>query len=148
MAEAEALAEAETAASAADAAAAVAAAGADAVAAAGAAIPKTSYTMSQTRSAENRAQATSAAQARKAEAAPKTPTAEKGAHGPTVLQQARAAPLPLDTEDWELSEGGLPEGSTLSGSKALMEDYPKDEANSKKVKKTDNNKGKKNKSKA
>ena len=43
--------------------------------------------------------------------------------------------------DWELSENGLPEGSTLSGSKALMEDYPEDEANSKKNKKTNTGKG-------
>ena len=59
--------------------------------------------------------------------------AEKG-HGPTMIQLARAAQLPLDADDWELSEEGLPEGSTLSGSKALLEDYPEDEANSKKVK--------------
>jgi hypothetical protein len=56
--------------------------------------------------------------------------------------------LPLDTEDWELSEGGLPEGSNLSGSKGLMEDYPEDEAISKKTKKTNTGKGKKNKYKA
>jgi hypothetical protein len=37
----------------------------------------------------------------------------------------------------ELSEGDLPEGTTLSGSKALMDDYPEDEANSKLTKKTD-----------
>ena len=54
----------------------------------------------------------------------------------------------MDTEDWELSEEGLPEGSTLSGSKALMEEYPDDEANSKKVKKPNNGKGKKTKTKA
>ncbi len=74
--------------------------------------------------------------------------AGEGARGPTILQQARDTQLSQDTEDWELSEGGLPEGSTLSGSKALMEEYPKDEANSKKVKKTTTDKGKKNKSKA
>ncbi len=43
-------------------------------------------------------------------------------------------------DDWELSEGGLPEGSTLSGSKALLDDYPEDEANSKKTKKTNTGK--------
>jgi hypothetical protein len=70
------------------------------------------------------------------------------AGGPSVPRQAREEQLPLDTEDWELSEGGLPEGSTLSGSKALMEDYPEDEANSKKPKKPHTGKGKKNKNKA
>ena len=32
---------------------------------------------------------------------------------------------PPELDDWELSEGGLPEGSTLSGSKALMDDPPR-----------------------
>jgi hypothetical protein len=45
--------------------------------------------------------------------------------------------------DWELSENGLPEESTLSGSKAIMDDYPEDEATSKKTKKTNTGKGKK-----
>ncbi len=53
----------------------------------------------------------------------------------------------MDSDDWELSDGGLPEGSTLSGSKALMDDYPEDEANSKKTKKTNTGKGKKSKTK-
>jgi hypothetical protein len=70
------------------------------------------------------------------------------AGGPSAPRQACEAQLPLDTEDWELSEGGLPEGSTLSGSKALMEDYPDDEANSKKTKQPKTGKGKKNKNKA
>jgi hypothetical protein len=70
------------------------------------------------------------------------------AGGSSAPRQARDVHLPLDTEDWELSEGGLPEGSTLSGSKALMEDYPEDEANSKKPKKPHTGKGKKNKNKA
>ena len=63
------------------------------------------------------------------------------------MQQARATNFPLDTDDWKLSEGGLPEGSTLSGNKALMDAYPEDEANSKKIKKTNTDKGKKSKPK-
>jgi len=43
----------------------------------------------------------------------------------------------------ELSEGCLREGSNLSGSKALLEEYPEDEANSKKTKKNNTGKGKK-----
>ncbi len=53
----------------------------------------------------------------------------------TILRMAQATALPQDLDDWELSEGGLPEGSTLSGSKALMGDYPEDEASSKQTKK-------------
>ena len=49
--------------------------------------------------------------------------------------------------DWEFSENGLLEGSTLSGSKALMEDYPVDVANSNKTKKTNSSKGNKSNSK-
>ncbi len=60
----------------------------------------------------------------------------------TIAQQARDTELP-DLDDWELSDGGLLEGSTLSGSKALLEEYPEDEANSKKTKKTNTGKGKK-----
>ncbi len=93
-------------------------------------------------------QATAAAHAQAAEAALKAPVAGVGARGPTVLQLARDAQLPLDAEDWELSEEGLPESSTLSGSKALMEDYPDDEANSKKPKKQNCGKAKKTKTKA
>jgi hypothetical protein len=37
----------------------------------------------------------------------------------------------------------LPEGSNLWGTKALMEDYPEDETNSKKTKKTSTGQGKK-----
>ena len=65
----------------------------------------------------------------------------------TIAQQAQNTELPPDLDDWELSEGGLPEGSTLSGNKALLEEYPEDEANSKKTKKTDTGKGKKGNSK-
>ena len=50
--------------------------------------------------------------------------------------------LPQALDDWELSEGDLLEGATLSGSKALMEDYLEDEANSKLTKKTDTGKDK------
>ena len=46
-----------------------------------------------------------------------------------------------DHDDWELFEGDLPEGSNLSGNKALLEEYPEDEANSKKTKKTNTGKG-------
>ena len=46
--------------------------------------------------------------------------------------------------DWELTdEVALSEGSNLSGNKALMDDYPEDETNSKKTKKTNTGKGKK-----
>jgi hypothetical protein len=45
---------------------------------------------------------------------------------------------------WELTdEDALPEGSTLSYSKSLMDQYSEDEANSKKTKKTNTCKGKK-----
>ena len=78
----------------------------------------------------------------------KAPMVGGDATGSSVPQQPRDVQLPPDTDDWELSEGGLPEGSTLSGNKALMEEYPDDEANSKKTKKTNTGKGKKNKNKA
>ncbi len=65
----------------------------------------------------------------------------------TVLHTAQGTALPPDIDEWELSEGGLPEGSTLSGSKALMEEYPEDEASSKKTKKLTIGKGKRGKSK-
>ncbi len=45
--------------------------------------------------------------------------------------------------DWALSEIGFPGGSTLSGSNTLLEDYPEEEANSKKTKRTNTGKGKK-----
>ena len=48
-----------------------------------------------------------------------------------------------DVVDWKLTEDGLPEGSNLSDSKALVEEYPEDEANSKKAKTTNNGKEKK-----
>jgi hypothetical protein len=64
----------------------------------------------------------------------------------TIAQQALNNDLPPDLDEWELSEGGLPEVSTLSGNKALLDDYPEDEANSKKHKKTNTGKGKKGKS--
>jgi hypothetical protein len=74
---------------------------------------------------------------------------EKGAAGgsisgiPTIAQQAQNTALPQDFDDWELSEGGRPDGSNPLGSKALLEEYPEDEANSKKTKKTNTRKGKK-----
>jgi len=61
----------------------------------------------------------------------------------TIAQQAQDTELPQDLDAWELFEGGLSEGSTLSGSKALLEEYPEDEANSKKTKTTNTGKGKK-----
>ena len=49
-----------------------------------------------------------------------------------------------DIVDWELTdEDALLEGSNLSGNKALVDDYPEDETNSKKTKKTNTGKGKK-----
>ena len=49
----------------------------------------------------------------------------------------------MDHDDWELSEGDLPEGYNLSDNKALLEENPTNEANSKKNKNTDTGKGKK-----
>ena len=46
----------------------------------------------------------------------------------TIAQHALNSDLPSELDDWELSEGGLPEGSTLSGSKALLDGPPEDEA--------------------
>ena len=80
--------------------------------------------------------------------AQKGKTAEGNNRGTTTIaQQAQDTELFPDFDDWELSEGGLPEGSTLSGSKALLEEYPEDEANSKKTKKTNTGKGKRGNSK-
>ena len=62
---------------------------------------------------------------------------------PTIAQHALEAALPEDYEEWEISEGDLPEGSNLSGNKALLEDYPEDEANSRKNKKNNPGRGKK-----
>ena len=53
----------------------------------------------------------------------------------TIAQQAQNTELPHDLDDWELSEGGLPGGSNLSVSKALLEEYSEDEANSKRPRK-------------
>jgi hypothetical protein len=61
---------------------------------------------------------------------------------PTIARHAQNTALPQGLDDWELYEGDLPEGSSLSGSKALLEKYPEDEANSKKTKKTNTGKGK------
>ena len=50
--------------------------------------------------------------------------------------------------DWDLTnEDALLGGSTLSGSKSLMDHYPEDEANSKKTKEINTGKGKKGNSK-
>jgi hypothetical protein len=72
---------------------------------------------------------------------------EHGRGAATIFQTAQGTALPSDMDEWELSEGGLPEGSTLSGSKALMEEYPEDEASSKKTKKQTTGKGKRGKPK-
>jgi hypothetical protein len=49
-----------------------------------------------------------------------------------------------DIMNWDITdEDSLSEGSTLSGSKALIVQYPEYEANSKKAKKTNTCKGKK-----
>ena len=62
---------------------------------------------------------------------------------PATAQHALKATLPEDYEEWEISEGDVPEGSNLSGNKALLEDYPEDEANSRKNTKTNPGRGKK-----
>ena len=49
--------------------------------------------------------------------------------------------IPPGLDDWELSEGGLPEGSTLSGCKALLDGPPEEEADPKKHKQTNTGKG-------
>ena len=72
---------------------------------------------------------------------------EHGRGAANIFQTAQGTALPPDMDEWELSEGGLPEGSTLSGSKALMEEYPEDEASSKKTKKLTTGEGKRGKSK-
>ncbi len=77
----------------------------------------------------------------KAKAAVNATHTSKAANGMTTKSAKPTYPAHTDDPnqdeiDWELSENGLPEGSTLSGSKALLEDYPADEANSKKTKKT------------
>ena len=80
----------------------------------------------------------------KAKEARKAKTAGGSKRGTdTTKKHAHNGDLPHAMDDWELSEGGLPEGSTLSGSKALLDEYPEDEANSKKTKQTNTGKEKK-----
>ncbi len=77
---------------------------------------------------------------------PKLPEEAREAPSPSQIRfanQVLDTELPPNLDDWELSEGGLPEGSTLLGSKALVEEYSEDEANSKKTKNTNTGKGKK-----
>ncbi len=50
---------------------------------------------------------------------------------------------PQDLEDWELSEGELPAGFTLTGNKSMQEKYLEDEITSKPTKKPNTGKGKK-----
>jgi hypothetical protein len=78
----------------------------------------------------------------KAAQQPKAPGGGTGGN-PTIAQHALKTTLPEDYEEWEISEGDLPEGSNLSGNKALLEDYPEDEANSRKNKKNNPGRGKK-----
>jgi len=79
---------------------------------------------------------------KKAEESQKDKAARGSTSGiPTIAQQALNNELPPDHDDWELFEGDLPEGSNLSGNKALLEEYPEDEANSKKTKETNSGKG-------
>jgi hypothetical protein len=58
----------------------------------------------------------------------------------TTAQHTQDGNLPTELDDWELSEGGLPEGSTLSGSKALLDGPPGDEADSREHKRTNTGK--------
>ena len=67
---------------------------------------------------------------------------------PNKPKNLRAPPQEEDQQqdivDWDLTdEDALSKGSNLSGNKALMEDYPENETNSKKTKKTNTGKGKK-----
>ena len=66
-----------------------------------------------------------------------------GTHPPE--QVALNDDIPPVLDEWELSEGGLPEGSTMSGCKALLDGPPEDEADSKKHKKTNTGTGKRGK---
>jgi hypothetical protein len=80
--------------------------------------------------------------ARAAQAAKAVAKARRGTAGP--INPALDEDQHQDLVDWELAdEEGLPEGSTLSGNKALMDNYPKDEASSKKTQKTNTGKEKK-----
>ncbi len=41
-----------------------------------------------------------------------------------AAQHAQTGDILTELDDWELSEGGLPEGSTLSSSKSLLDGPP------------------------
>ena len=70
---------------------------------------------------------------------PTTPTGATGTRDPNQEEHQQQ-----ENEDWDLTdEDALPEGTTLSGSKSLMDPYHEDKANSKKTKKTNTDKGKK-----
>jgi hypothetical protein len=94
--------------------------------------------------AEKTAAATSKEIERKGKAAQQAiaPGGSTGGNA-TIAQHAREAALPENYEEWEISAGDLPEGSSLSGNKALLEDYPEDEANSRKNKKNNPGRSKK-----
>ena len=94
--------------------------------------------------AEKAAAAAAKEKERKAKAAQQAKAAGGSTSGvPTIAQHAQKTALPEDYDDWEISEGDLPEGSNLSSSKALQDEYPEDEANSRKNKKNNPGKGKK-----
>ena len=83
-------------------------------------------------SAEEKAATTAAKakekQAKEAQKAKATGGSTRGI--PTIAQYAHNTALSQDLDDWELSEGDLPEGSNLSGNMALVMEYSEDEANS------------------
>ena len=59
---------------------------------------------------------------KKAKGAQKAKAAGGSPSGTTIIaQQAQNTELPQDLDEWEPSKGGLPEGSNLSSSKALLE---------------------------
>ena len=69
---------------------------------------------------------------------PEKGTAVGGNTGNTssAAQHTQDGIPPNELDDWELFDGDLPAGSTLSGSKALLEDPPGDEADSREHKRT------------
>ena len=61
-----------------------------------------------------------------------------------LLDSAQCEDQKPDVVEWKLTdEDALPEGLTLLGNNTLMDEYPEDEANSKKTKKSNTSKGKK-----
>ena len=96
---------------------------------------------------KQRAAAAAAAKAKGKQALePQKDKAVGGDTGDTLTdaQHTQDGNLPTELDDWELSEGGLPGGYTLSGSKVLLKGPPGDEADSREHKRT--NKGGNNES--